>query len=332
MHSLWQRSVIARNCIYYNDRKICAMLNSANTPEETSQAEMERLRQENHMLRTIIETVPALIYAKDLQSRFILANKMTRQHMNLASEAEIIGKSDFDFHDQTVAHQFRAEEARLMAEGSSQINHEQQVVNHSTAQPIWYSTSKMPLRDVAGNIVGLIGINHEITDRKHAETQLQNLKDVLEERVAERTAALRQSQDQVIAMQAHLLRELSTPIIPVMQGIIVLPIVGSMDNTRASDLLRRLLAGIRQHRAQIVILDITGVALVDTHVANYLNKAVQAARLKGAETIITGISDSVAETVVDLGIDWSGIETLRDLESGLLVAFDHLGYTFTTQS
>jgi rsbT co-antagonist protein RsbR len=69
-----------------------------------------------------------------------------------------------------------------------------------------------------------------------------------------------------------------------------------------------------------VILDITGVPVVDSGVAAYLNKTVQAARLKGARTIVTGISDVVAETIVDLGIDWSGIETLRDLQTGLRAA------------
>lgn len=72
-------------------------------------------------------------------------------------------------------------------------------------------------------------------------------------------------------------------------------------------------------------MDITGVPLVDSGVANHLNKTIQAARLKGARTIITGVSDAVAETVVDLGIDWGDVETLADLRTGLLVALASLG-------
>jgi rsbT co-antagonist protein RsbR len=87
-----------------------------------------------------------------------------------------------------------------------------------------------------------------------------------------------------------------------------------------------LLAGIREHHARVVILDITGVPIVDSGVAAHLDKTIQAARLKGARTIITGISDAVAEAVVDLGIDWSGIETLSDLQTGLVVALDSLGF------
>jgi rsbT co-antagonist protein RsbR len=70
----------------------------------------------------------------------------------------------------------------------------------------------------------------------------------------------------------------------------------------------------------VVILDITGVPIVDSGVAAYLNRTIQAARLKGAHAIVTGISEAVAETIVELGIDWSGIETVSDLQTGLRIA------------
>ncbi len=111
--------------------------------------------------------------------------------------------------------------------------------------------------------------------------------------------------------------------------IIVMPLVGHIDSMRARDITRSLLAGIRQQRAKVVILDITGVSIVDSGVANHLNKTIQAARLKGARTIVTGISDAVAETIVDLGIDWGGIETLSDLQIGLVVALHGLGFAVT---
>jgi rsbT co-antagonist protein RsbR len=79
----------------------------------------------------------------------------------------------------------------------------------------------------------------------------------------------------------------------------------------------------------VVILDITGVAVVDTGVANHLNKTIQAAQLKGAKTIVTGISDAVAEAIVDLGIDWNNVETLNNLQTGLVTALDNMGYHLT---
>jgi rsbT co-antagonist protein RsbR len=114
-----------------------------------------------------------------------------------------------------------------------------------------------------------------------------------------------------------------------MDRIIVMPMVGSIDSMRARDITRSLLAGISKHQAKVVILDVTGVSLMDTGIVNHLNKTIQAARLKGAQTIVTGISDAVAESIVDLGIDWSGITTLSDLQTGLLVALDSLGVRLT---
>ena len=110
---------------------------------------------------------------------------------------------------------------------------------------------------------------------------------------------------------------------------LVMPLIGSIDTLRARDIPRVLLAGIREHRAKVVILDITGVPIVDSGVANHLNKTIQAARLKGARTIVTGLSDAVAETIVDLGIDWSGIKTLADLQTGLRAALNSLGLKLT---
>jgi rsbT co-antagonist protein RsbR len=116
-----------------------------------------------------------------------------------------------------------------------------------------------------------------------------------------------------------------TPIIPIMDNIIIMPLIGTIDTVRSGDIMRTLLGGISQHRAKVVILNITGVPVVDSGVADHLDKTMQAARLKGAHTIITGISDVVAETIVDLGIDWSNIETLRDLQTGLTEGLTRLG-------
>jgi ABC-type sugar transport system substrate-binding protein/anti-anti-sigma regulatory factor len=136
-------------------------------------------------------------------------------------------------------------------------------------------------------------------------------------------------QQEVIEAQQLALQELSTPVIPVLDtpqgGIIVLPLIGSIDSMRASNITRALLTGIREHQAAVVILDITGVSIVDSGVANHLNKTIRAARLKGAQAIITGVSEAVAETIVDLGIDWGSIDTLSDLQTGLVVALHSLG-------
>jgi DNA-binding LacI/PurR family transcriptional regulator/anti-anti-sigma regulatory factor len=175
--------------------------------------------------------------------------------------------------------------------------------------------------------------------RREAEEALEQAYKEVEKQVEERTLALQREvterqraqednlrlQQEIIEAQKQALEELSTPIIPVMDNIIVMPLIGSIDTYRAKDITRALLSGIREQRAKVVILDITGVPVVDTGVANHLNKTILAARLKGARAIITGMSDAVAETIVDLGVDWSGVETLADLQTGLRAALHGLG-------
>jgi DNA-binding LacI/PurR family transcriptional regulator/anti-anti-sigma regulatory factor len=167
--------------------------------------------------------------------------------------------------------------------------------------------------------------------REEAEAALEKAYTEVERQVQERTEELQREQEEsarlqqeVIEAQRQAIQELSTPIIPVMERVIVMPLIGSIDTLRARDVTRRLLAGIREHHARVVILDITGVPIVDSGVAAYLNKSVQAARLKGARTIVTGVSDAVAETIVDLGIDWSDIETMSDLRVGLRAVMTEL--------
>jgi anti-anti-sigma regulatory factor len=157
--------------------------------------------------------------------------------------------------------------------------------------------------------------------------QARQLNVQLEQEVAERrdVEAILQDKLRTIEAQQASLRALSTPVIPLMEGIIVLPLIGGIDSQRAQDIMRALLKGVSEYHAEFVILDVTGVPIMDTGVVNHLNKTIQAARLKGAQTIVTGISDAVAEAVVDLGVDWGAVETLSDLRTGLVVALDRLG-------
>ena len=171
----------------------------------------------------------------------------------------------------------------------------------------WIDDRTVIERNPEGQITNYQGLVIDITERKQAEAERERL------------------QQEIINAQQRAIKELSTPVIPVMDQIIVLPLIGSIDTMRATEITRTLLAGIRAHRAKVVILDITGVPLVDSGVANYLNKTIQAARLKGARTIITGVSDAVAETIVDLGLDWSKVETRADLQTGLMAALGSLG-------
>ena len=126
--------------------------------------------------------------------------------------------------------------------------------------------------------------------------------------------------ERVIHDQQQAMRQLSTPVLQVRERLLILPIIGVLDSDRARQLTEQLLGAIQDKRAKVVVIDITGVATVDRTVANHLVQTVEASRLMGASTILTGLSPDIAQTIVDLGVDLSMIKTVGDLQGGLLEA------------
>ena len=131
--------------------------------------------------------------------------------------------------------------------------------------------------------------------------------------------------------QRKIIRELSTPVIPVWDGILVMPLVGLVDSSRAKQMMEHLLNRISLLGSRIVILDVTGVPSVDSAVADHFIRTTRAARLVGARSIIVGISPQVAQAMVRLGVSLEGVETYGDLHSGLQRALSLLGYTVTRE-
>jgi rsbT co-antagonist protein RsbR len=115
-------------------------------------------------------------------------------------------------------------------------------------------------------------------------------------------------------------------VLPVRERLLILPIIGVLDSERARQLTEQLLTGIRTHRAKVVVIDITGVPTIDSTVANHLVQTVEASRLMGASTILTGLSPDIAQTLVDLGVDLGMMKTVGDLQGGLEEAERLAGY------
>lgn len=132
--------------------------------------------------------------------------------------------------------------------------------------------------------------------------------------------------ERTIRQQQEAIRELSTPVLQVRERLLILPIIGIIDTYRARQLTENLLKAIRDNRAKVVVIDITGVAAVDSRVANHLLQTVAAAKLMGATVIITGLSAEVAQTLVTLGVDLSSLNTVGDLQGGIEEAERMLGY------
>jgi len=139
-----------------------------------------------------------------------------------------------------------------------------------------------------------------------------------------------EEREKVVRQQQEAIRELSTPVLQVRERLLILPIIGLIDSQRARQLTEQLLNGIRGSRAKVVVIDITGVASVDSKVANHLVQTVDASRLLGATVIVTGVSPEIAQTLVTIGVDLTKMNTVGDLQGGIEQADRLLGYKVIT--
>jgi rsbT co-antagonist protein RsbR len=143
--------------------------------------------------------------------------------------------------------------------------------------------------------------------------------------------AFQSSREQVISRQQMELLELSTPVVKLWDGILALPMIGTLDSARTQIVMESLLQKIVETESQIAIIDITGVPTVDTLVAQHLLKTVTALRLMGADCIISGVRPQIAQTIVHLGVDLQGVTTKANLADALALALKRSGITFTKQ-
>ncbi len=153
-------------------------------------------------------------------------------------------------------------------------------------------------RDESGAVVGVFAAARDITERKLSEERIKQ-----------------QSQE---------ILELSTPVMQVWQGVVAVPLIGCLDSQRTQQFMERLLDRIVETNSPVALVDIMGVPTIDTQTAQHLIETITAVRLLGAQVVLTGVRPAIAQTLVHLGIDLSGITTRSSLAAGLLVALDLL--------
>ena len=165
---------------------------------------------------------------------------------------------------------------------------------------------------------------------QHSNSELQGANERLQVELAERTRAEQaraELQGQMLEAQRERLAEMSTPLIPITSRIMVMPLIGTVDSERASQILEVALTGAQHSAASVVILDITGLRHIDTSIAGSLLKTARALRLLGSHAILTGIRANVAQTLVGLGVELSTLETRSTLQSAIASALRHTGET-----
>ncbi len=275
-------------------------MSKKNKSKRDFEKELEELRKKFNevqfkgtLLDALLKHIPDKIYFKDKESRFLEVSKAKLDEVGLSRD-KLVGKSDFDFFPEEDAKQMFEDEKRIMKKGEPVIDKEEEI-ELPDGKTIWVSATKVPFYDKKGNIAGTLGISRDITKRKLLEL----------ERV-----------EKLKAQKAELI-ELSTPVIDVWEGVLTVPILGSLDSERASRISETLLTQIVEERAEFAIIDISGISAVDSAVADRLIRTAKAVRLVGAEAILTGVGVEIAQTIADLGIEMGSLKTMATLKDGL---------------
>lgn len=273
------------------------MAQLATTLAEYQRVETE-LRQSHQLFQTVIDHLPHRIFWKDSNLIYLGCNLPFAQHAGVTSPAEVVGKTDFAMSWADQAELYSIDDRLVMDMVAPKLNVESLIQNADGTQG-WLRTSKIPLPGPGGIVAALLGISEDISEAKAHEAERLRL------------------HDESIRAQQAALAELSTPLIPLTDQIVVMPLIGTVDSGRAQQVLATLLDGVTKHHASFIILDITGVQVVDTQVADVLLRAAQAVKLLGAQVVLTGIRPEVAETIVHLGIDVRGLVTRSNLQAGI---------------
>ncbi len=270
----------------------------------TERRAVERsLRETSQFLDTILDNIPMIIFIKEARElRYIHTNRFLVELLG-QSVKQWIGKNDHDIFPKEIADMFVAKD-REVFEKRVLLDIPQEEVPTDDGTVRICHTRKVPLYDANGAPLYLIGLSEDITHRKMAED------------AERREMVLLETQEKLV----ELVRQLSTPLLPVADGVLVAPLVGQLDERRGEYFLGALLEGIQRWQATTVLIDITGVPSMDANVAEQLMRATRAARLLGTEAALVGVSPEVARTLVQLGVDFTGLVTHGDLRAGIRAA------------
>ncbi|NII52740.1 STAS domain-containing protein [Luteibacter sp. SG786] len=208
-------------------------------------------------------------------------------------------------------------EARAFLERLSRSRALQGLDSQSTASFIF--SLKRPLFDILQE--------EYASDPAELAAQVWAISELLDALGLHTIRTFQKSREEVIARQQEELLELSTPVVKLWDGVLALPMIGTLDSQRTQVVMESLLQRIVETGAEIAIIDITGVPTVDTLVAQHLLKTVTAIRLMGADAIISGVRPQIAQTIVHLGIDLQGIVTKANLAGALALALQRTGFT-----
>lgn len=270
----------------------------------------QELRAEQGLIRQFLDALPIGVLVVDAQRQPKLINRVARELFGIADDGELIDAFQTDrlrIADTDQAYPFERLPITSALRGEPGMADDLEA--HLATGVVPLRTSSVPIRDAAGAIAFALVAFTDISQEKRAETALR----------------IHEQQALVIQAQSLALQEVSTPLLAISEGIVIMPLVGAIDSQRAQQINEALLQGVSARAARVAIIDITGVGVVDTQVANALVRAAQAVRLLGAQIVLTGIRPEVAQTLVGLGVDLGTMMTCGTLQNGIVFALAQAG-------
>lgn len=262
----------------------------------------------------VFEAFPLPVVVFDPQGIAVVYNAAAQRFWGIKAE-QILGKFNVLTDPQSVEHGSRETLARAYNGETFEREFDTFYRNAGgiPGNDLWIRPIYFPLRNEIGHVVYVGVIYRDVTTLVHQQSEIAHSRDSL-------------------AAQQSLIQDLSTPVVRLWQGIMLLPIVGPLDDRRATLITERLLEALVRYEAALVIMDITGVPMIDTATAQYLITTARAAGLLGSQVVLVGISGEIAQTMVHIGIDLSQIVTRSDLQAGLAYAFAQQGLAVTQRN
>jgi rsbT co-antagonist protein RsbR len=256
---------------------------------------VQNFQEANTMVKMeILNQIPTTVMAVDKELRITYMNHAGLKAIGKKRE-DILGKKCYDIWNSLHCNTNECCMHKVI-DGGKTYSARNEIMIGDLKKPVEYHM--VPLRNENGNVIGGLEFFVDITERVHYEERLKE--------------------------QSNTIREMSTPTIELWDGVLVLPVVGVVDSMRAQHMMDSMLNKISETHSKVIIMDIQGVAAVDTAVANHLIKITRATKLMGCECILSGITPAVAQTIIQLGINMDNIKTKSTLSDALSEAFTML--------